>query len=118
VSRAIPANATPGVVARYMTRPPITPQRMLGEASKTQIIYRSDAVHPRHHANFRVFAPLDFLAEVSACGGRMRLIATIEDPRVIRRILAHLRLPPEGPDPYPSRPPPGATGDLFADIPA
>jgi len=52
------------------------------------------------------------------CGGRMRLIATIEDPLVIRRILAHLRLPPEGPDPYPSRPPPGATGDLFADIPA
>ena len=48
----------------------------------------------------------------------MRLIATIEDPRVIRRILAHLRLPPEGPDPSPSRPPPGATGDLFADIPA
>lgn len=24
------------------------------------------------------------------CGGRMRLLATIEDPRVIRRILAHL----------------------------
>src|SRR3990172_5197294 len=48
----------------------------------------------------------------------MRLIATVEAPRVIRRILAHLRLPPEGPDPSPSRLPPGATGDLFADIPA
>ncbi len=48
----------------------------------------------------------------------MRLIATIEDPRVIRRILAHLRLSPEGPDPYLSWPPPGATGNLFADIPA
>jgi len=52
------------------------------------------------------------------CGGRMRLLATIEDPRVIRRILAQLGLPPEGPDPSPSRPPPGATGDLFADLPA
>jgi hypothetical protein len=52
------------------------------------------------------------------CGGRMRLIATIEDPRVIRRILAPLRLPTQGSDPSPSRPPPGATGDLFADIPA
>ena len=31
-----------------------------------QIDYRSDAVHPRHRANFRVFDPLDFLAEVSA----------------------------------------------------
>ena len=50
------------------------------------------------------------------CGGRMRLLATIEDPRTIRRILAHRRLPPEGPDPSPSRPPPGTTGDLFADI--
>ena len=46
----------------------------------------------------------------------MRLIATIEDPRVIRRILAHLGLPTQGSDPSPSRPPPGATGDLFADL--
>jgi hypothetical protein len=53
-------------MARYMARPPITPKRMLGEADKDQIIYRSDAVHPRHQANFRVFDPLDFLAEVSA----------------------------------------------------
>jgi hypothetical protein len=67
VSRAIPADATtPRVVARCMTRPPITPERMLGEASKAQIIYRADAVHPRHQAYFRVFDPLDFLAEVSA----------------------------------------------------
>jgi hypothetical protein len=67
VSRAIPADVTtPGTVARYMTRPPITPARMHGEADKDRIIYRSDAVRPRHQANFRVFAPLDFLAEISA----------------------------------------------------
>jgi hypothetical protein len=67
VSRAIPVDATtPGIVARYMVRPPISPERMLGETGKDRIIYRSDAVHPRHRANFRVFAPLDFLAEVSA----------------------------------------------------
>ena len=67
VSRAIPADATtPGVVARYMARPPITPERILGEADQDRIIYRSDAVHPRHQANFRAFDPLDFLAEVSA----------------------------------------------------
>jgi len=54
VSREIPADAkTPGVVARYMIQPPITPERMLGEASSAQIIYRSDIVHPRHQANFR-----------------------------------------------------------------
>jgi hypothetical protein len=54
VSRAIPADATtPGIVTRYMTRPPITPERMLGGADKDRIIYRSDGVHPRHQANFR-----------------------------------------------------------------
>ncbi len=39
---------------------------MLGEASKAQVISRSDAFHPRHQANLRLFDPLDFLAEVSA----------------------------------------------------
>jgi len=47
----------------------------------------------------RVFA-VDALA-CPNCGGRMRLIATIEDPRVVRRILTHLGLagdegPPAG----------------------
>ncbi len=41
---------------------------MFGEADQDRIIYRSDAVHPRHQANFRVFDPLDFLADVSARG--------------------------------------------------
>ncbi len=51
VSRAIPVDEkTPGVVARYMARPPITPERMLGEADKDRIIYRSDVVHPRHRS--------------------------------------------------------------------
>ncbi len=31
-----------------------------------QIVYRTDAIHPRHQANFRVFDPLDVLAEISA----------------------------------------------------
>ncbi len=67
VSRPIPVDKqAPGVVARYMARPPITPERMLGDADKHQFIYRSDAIHLRHQANFRVFDPLDFLAEVSA----------------------------------------------------
>ena len=41
------------------------------------------------------------------CGGRMRVVATIEDPVVIRKILTHLGLPTEVPAP---RPPPS---DLF-----
>jgi|SRR6266404_5370540 len=42
------------------------------------------------------------------CGGRMRVIATIDDPVVIRKIATHLGLPTEVPA---SRPPPG---DLLA----
>jgi hypothetical protein len=48
----------------------------------------------------RVFA-VDVLA-CPRCGGRMRVLATIDDPRVVRRILTHLGLagdagPPAGP---------------------
>lgn len=58
VSRAIPVDEqTPGAVARYMARPPITTERMLGGADTERIIYRSDAVHPRHQAKFRVLSP-------------------------------------------------------------
>ncbi len=52
------------------------------------------------------------------CGGRMRLLATIEDPQVIRQILAHLGLPTEVPFLSPPRPPPARAADLFADMPA
>ena len=59
---------------------------------------------------------LDVLA-CPRCGGRMSLIATIDDPRVIRKILSHLGLPTEVPQPRPFRPPP-APRDLFQDLPA
>jgi len=51
------------------------------------------------------------------CGGRMSLIATIDDPRVIRKILAHLGLATEVPQLHPSRSPPGRS-DPFSDLPA
>jgi hypothetical protein len=40
------------------------------------------------------------------CGGRMVLLATIEDPAVIRRILTHLGLSLDSGDPLPERGPP------------
>jgi hypothetical protein len=49
---------------------------------------------------------LDVLASIR-CGGHMRIVATIEDPVVIRKILTHLGLPTAVPSP---RPPPA---DLF-----
>jgi len=50
-----------------------------------------------------VFA-IDVLA-CAHCGGRMHLIATLHDPAVIRKILAHLALSPLGAEsrPRPSR---------------
>jgi hypothetical protein len=46
------------------------------------------------------------------CGGRMVVLATIEDPVVIRRILTHLGLSLEPGEAVPSRAPPGDDGSM------
>ena len=53
----------------------------------------------------RAFA-LDVLA-CPHCGGRLRLIATLHDPAVIRKLLAHLGMARSGPSPGPAPPEPG-----------
>ena len=54
------------------------------------------------------------------CGGRLRLIALIEQAEVVRRILRHLGLPDEIPRARPARPPPPtmllATPDRTGDL--
>ena len=52
----------------------------------------------------RAFA-IDVLA-CPHCGGRLRLIATLHDPAVIRKLLAHLALSRSGPSPGPAPPAP------------
>lgn len=52
----------------------------------------------------RVFA-IDVHA-CAGCGGRLRFIATIEEPTVVAKILSHLGLPTAGPVLTPARPPP------------
>jgi len=42
------------------------------------------------------------------CGGRMVVLATIDDPVVIRRILTHLGLSTEAGEPLAARAPPSA----------
>ena len=54
----------------------------------------------------RAFA-IDVLA-CPQCGGRLRLIATLHDPAVIRKILAHLALSHSGQSPGPAPPTSGA----------
>ena len=50
------------------------------------------------------------------CGGRLRLIALIEDAQVIRRILTHLGLPAEVPAARPARPPPSSFEPVDHDV--
>jgi hypothetical protein len=52
----------------------------------------------------RVF-PHD-LGVCSRCGGKLRLIACIDDPKVVTQILVHLGLPTQPPCPAPARSPP------------
>lgn len=64
------------------------------------------------------------------CGSRMRLVALIEEPPVVQRILSHLGLPTDMPRPRPARSPPtlatlgphvvvdGTPDDPFIDDPA
>ncbi len=50
------------------------------------------------------------------CAGRLRLVATVEDPRAIRAILESLGLPAEGLQPVPPHPPLAQAGGLLADV--
>ena len=47
------------------------------------------------------------------CGGRLRFVAAIDDPDVVRRILGHLGLPTSLAPPLPARPPPGIAQASF-----
>ena len=60
----------------------------------------------------RVFA-IDVLA-CAGCGGRLRFLATIEDPPVVTKILAHLGLPTSRPVLRPARRPLQPNGVDFA----
>ena len=51
------------------------------------------------------------------CGGQMRIIAAIEDPLVIKKILEHLGLPSRPPIPWPARGPPPKPDDDIQQLP-
>lgn len=76
----------------------LTPRRRRGGKSAASVGRRS----------WRTFG-IDVLA-CPRCGGRLRLIALIEQAAVIDRILRHLGVPTEIPAPRPARAPPRAVG--------
>jgi uncharacterized protein YbaR (Trm112 family) len=70
---------------------------------------------PRPHTPWAELLRRTFEIDVLACpecGGRLRLLATIEQPAVVRKILSHLGIPAECPEPLPARSPTGSP-DLF-----
>lgn len=88
-----------------------------GDAALTQPATEPDpAETARRHARNQCWALLmartfgfDVLA-CDRCGGRLRLVALIEETAVIGRILRHLGLPTEVPSPRPARAPPLPVG--------
>ena len=52
----------------------------------------------------RVFA--DDVGQCQHCGGDLRLVACIDDPNAIKKILTHLGLPTAAPSAAPARSPP------------
>ncbi len=47
-----------GAVASYLAPPPVVLARIVGRGDGDRIVYRSDAFHPRHGADFRAFDPI------------------------------------------------------------
>jgi len=75
--------------------------------------------HCRRHWAWAQLMARAFGVDVLACarcGGRLRVVATVEDPHAIRAILESLGLPAEGPQPDPPPPPPAEAGGLLADV--
>ena len=99
---AVPAAAPPATIA-----PVPHPSAAAPPAPLSARVPPPDYVRPRHVAwaeLLRRTFGLDVLA-CPDCGGRLHLVATIADPRVIARILAHLGLPLAPPAPAPPRQP-------------
>ena len=96
-------------------RPPALPAT--GPALPSPVAGRRTGRHP--HPSWaellrRAWA-VDVLA-CRACGGRLRLLATIQDPAVVHRVLTHLGLPTESPQPLPARAPPQSPEPPFPDF--
>lgn len=74
---------------------------------------------PRHFAWADLLRRI-FLFDILACadcGGRLRLVATIQEPAVVEKILLHLGLPVDARSPAPARWPPWlpGLGDMTGD---
>jgi hypothetical protein len=96
--------------ARAAWRRDVVPARSEGASVQTDAVSEPDSAvaQPRGYLwaelMKRTFG-FDMLACLG-CGGRLRLVALIDEGPVSRRILQHLGLPADVPEPRPARPPP------------
>jgi len=70
---------------------------------------RAGRLQPPRYWSWAALMHRAFETDVLACphcGGRLRFIATVHDPRVVRQILAHLALAHAGQSPGPAPPAP------------
>ncbi len=121
----VPSTATPALLLASASSPiPATssiPSAPAGTATDAALAPPSSRPPrpPRHYFSWaellrRVFE-IDILA--CSCGGRLRFIATIEEPPVVERILRHLGLSTAMPEAAPARPPPRGP-ELSFDFPS
>jgi hypothetical protein len=102
------------------------PDTAAGEATETTPATLRPVDAARGPGSNRLWAQLMLrtfgfdVLQCSRCGGRLRLLAVIDEGAVTRRILQHLGLPAEVPPARPARPPPTAdqprhsrSGNLF-----
>lgn len=120
---ALVQNPTTGAgVASSGAVPSSPPASSVGEAGPSDAAPRSPPGYRR--PTYFTWADLlrrTFAIDVLACpdcGGRLRLLATIADRKVIEKILRHLELPVELPMPAPARQPKWWSGFSSVDVPA
>ena len=93
-------------IARYALRPPVAQDRLAWtDADRVRLELRRSWSEGTTYLLFDPGELLDVLA-CPRCGGRLTLIALIDDPAVIGRMLQHLELPTEVPEAGPARAPP------------
>lgn len=104
-----------GVLApHYKYRKQIVPKSEVAGLSEADQVAAEEGETSKNRINWARLLKRVFNVDVEtcpSCGGKMRIIASIEDPKVIKKILSHLGLPISAPPMAPARGPPSLWND-------
>lgn len=85
-----------------MVRSPLSLQKLVYLDGQRAVLYHSTKMNPSLGRNFEAMDQADPL-RCRRCGGKLRVVAYLSDPIVIRRVLEELGLsPPQKPKPPPA----------------